>query len=127
MNRYGCPKLCVTADPKSARFGIRLGVRHLGTDPGSRACGYEGLPPPAPVCIGRYDARWRYREAGMRLTVRLFGRELLALSTEADEEPQAEDDKARDLSGGTTASMPVGFGFNGDQRWREHETPDFGE
>lgn len=53
----------------------------------------------------------------MRITLRLLGLEVLDvwLSTDPDAEPA--DDVARDLSGGTLSSQPVGF----TARW---ELPD---
>ena len=60
----------------------------------------------------------------MRLTVRLFGLDLL--DVELSTETPAEDDVERDLSGGTTASMPMGFTASpGDQRWEFHKAPEF--
>lgn len=53
----------------------------------------------------------------MRLTVRVLGLDLLdvELSTDTD---QGDDDTARDLSGGTSSSYPIGFTPSpGDQRW----------
>ena len=43
----------------------------------------------------------------MRLNVRVLGLDLLSVEIVTDE--PLEDDQARDLSGGTVASMPVGF------------------
>ena len=55
----------------------------------------------------------------MRLTIRLLGLELLSVEASTDED-QCEDDKARDLSGGTIAATPVGFTNSwGDQRWEQ--------
>lgn len=54
----------------------------------------------------------------MRLTVRVLGLELLSI--DASTEDEAPDDTARDLSGGTLASTPVGF----SARW---ERPDDAE
>lgn len=50
----------------------------------------------------------------MRFVVRLLGTEVFAIETG----PEDEDDPARDLSGGTLSSYPVGFTPSpGDQRW----------
>lgn len=43
----------------------------------------------------------------MRFALRFLGLELLSIEASTDETP--EYDTARDLSGGTTASTPVGF------------------
>jgi hypothetical protein len=51
----------------------------------------------------------------MRITLRLLGLEVLDVWLSTDPEP--DDDAARDLSGGTLSSQPVGF----TARW---ELPD---
>jgi len=60
----------------------------------------------------------------MRLTVRLLGLDLLdvELSTDATS-PAPDDDCSRDLSGGTTAAMPMGFTAH-MERPHEMDTPD---
>ena len=55
----------------------------------------------------------------MRLTIRLLGTEVFHVSTD----PEPEDDKERDLSGGTLASTPMGFVARFD-RPDELELPD---
>lgn len=57
----------------------------------------------------------------MRLTIRLLGTEIFHVTT--DPEWAEEDDCSRDLSGGTTGAMPMGFVPHMD-RPHEVETPD---
>lgn len=46
----------------------------------------------------------------MRLTLRVLGLDLLDFEVSTDSpSPEPDDDTARDLSGGTLASTPVGF------------------
>jgi hypothetical protein len=62
----------------------------------------------------------------VRLSIRLFGLDLLDVEVSTDSpSPEPEDDTARDLSGGTAYSTPIGFTPSpGDQRWErgtEHQ------
>jgi hypothetical protein len=43
----------------------------------------------------------------VQVSLRLFGLSIIDLTVTTDESP--EDDKARDLSGGTTVASPIGF------------------
>ena len=45
----------------------------------------------------------------MRLTIRLLGLDLLDVDLSTDSPSPEPDDTSRDLSGGTTASTPMGF------------------
>jgi len=56
----------------------------------------------------------------MRLSIRFLGLDLLDLDLSTDSPSPEPDDRARDLSGGTTAAYPVGFTPSpGDQRWEK--------
>jgi hypothetical protein len=53
----------------------------------------------------------------VRLSIRFLGLDFLTIEASTDEDMPAED-VDRDLSGGTTAAMPMGFTPSwGDQAW----------
>lgn len=59
----------------------------------------------------------------MRLMVRILGLELIDVEVSTDQ-AEPDDDKARDLSGGSTSSYPVGFTpSHPDPRWEEGLQP----
>jgi hypothetical protein len=56
----------------------------------------------------------------MRLVIRVMGLDLLDVELTTATEPEAEDDPAAALNGGSTGAMPMGFTPSpGDQRWQK--------
>ena len=58
----------------------------------------------------------------MRLNIRLLGTEVLNVSTDPEAAP-VDDDRSRDLSGGTTYASPMGFTARMEKP-HEVDTPD---
>ena len=59
----------------------------------------------------------------MRLTIRFLGLDLLDVDLSTDSSSPEPDDTSRDLSGGTTGAMPMGFVARMDKP-HEIDTPD---